>query len=186
MIIKDENTLGVETADLKSESNRAAVAGQIARAEEGVKYEESRAQVNAWREEADTVVPARARREALILEAEGKSARTLEEGRFIAKAIELMREQWMNGETHDLFLVQLLPELLDKVTLVVSENLRVDKLTILDGGDGEGLPNHVKNLTSSAVVMLESMKNATGVDLEKLAQRSTSKGGSNIPKELSD
>ena len=82
-----------------------------------------------------------------------------------------------------LFLIHLLPTLLDKVTSVVADNLRIDKLTILDGGDGEGLPGYVKNLTNSAVVMLEQLKNATGVDLGKLAEKAQ-KPSRSIPKEL--
>ena len=75
------------------------------------------------------------------------------------------------------------PELLDKVTRVVSENLNVEKLTILDGGNGEGLPTYVKNLTNSAVVMLEQMKNATGIDLAKLAKGQQPGKVVDLPKE---
>jgi hypothetical protein len=79
-------------------------------------------------------------------------------------------------------MIRMFPELLDKVTRVVADNLRVEKLTILDGGDG--LPTHVKNLTKSAVVMLEQMKNATGVDLAKLAGKTNGAANADIPKEL--
>ncbi len=98
--------------------------------------------------------------------------------------VELMREQWQDGKTHELFMIRMYPELLDKVTRVVADNLRVEKLTILDGGDGDGLPTHVRNLTKTAVVMLEQMKNATGVDLAKLAGTAKGAPGADIPKEL--
>jgi flotillin len=118
----------------------------------------------------------------MMLEAEGHAARILEDGKAKAQAIELLREQWQNGEAESLFLIHLMPELIDKVTRVVSENLRIDKLTILDGGNGEGLPAYVKNLTNSAVTMVEQMTNATGVDLARLAK---GKGnGTELPKEL--
>jgi hypothetical protein len=68
---------------------------------------------------------------------------------------------------------------------VVADNLRVDRLTILDGGDGEGLPNLVKNLSNSAVTMLEQIKNATGIDIAELAKSAEKKQGSAIPKDLS-
>jgi hypothetical protein len=61
--------------------------------------------------------------------------------------------------------------------------LQVERLTILDSGDGEGLPTHVRNLTRSAVVLLEQVKNATGVDLAKLAKRAQ-ETGVDLPKEL--
>ena len=82
-------------------------------------------------------------------------------------------------------MIQMLPDLLDKVTRVVADNLHVEKLTVLDSGGGEGLPNYVKNLTKSAVVMLEQMKNATGLDLAELARNSgREKGNGDVPTEL--
>ena len=95
-----------------------------------------------------------------------------------------MRKQWEDGDTQELFLIRLLPELLDKVTRVVADNLRVDRLTILDSGDGEGLPAYVKSLTGSAISMLEQLKNVTGVDLAKLAEGKGKDAGSSLPKEL--
>jgi len=190
-IIKHENELAVQRADLQAEANRAeeraSVAGEIVRAEEQVVLETTRAELNAKREEADTVVPARARREAAVLEAEGKAAKILENGRAMSEAVELMRDQVQAGATEDLFLIQMLPGLLDKVTRVVSDNLRIDKLTILDSGDGEGLPTYVKNLTNSAVTMLEQLRNATGVDLERLAMTAAERKdkATELPKERS-
>ena len=189
-IVQHENELAVQRADLLAEANRAeekaSVAGEIARAEEQVVLEATRAELSTKREEADTVVPARARREAALLEAEGKAAKILENGRAMSEAVELMRNQVQAGATQDLFLIQMLPGLLDKVTRVVADNLRVDKLTILDSGDGEGLPTYVKNLTNSAITMLEQLRNATGVDLERLAMTAAEQDktkGSELPKE---
>jgi hypothetical protein len=76
-----------------------------------------------------------------------------------------------------------MPELMDKVTRVVADNLRVDKLTILDGGSGEGLPSYLKNLTGAAITMMEQLSNATGVDMAKLAKGKESSPGE-VPKEL--
>ena len=70
------------------------------------------------------------------------------------------------------------------VAPTVAENLRVDKLTILDGGDGSGVPSYVNNLTGSAIAMLEQLKNATGIDIEKLAQGATKDNAADVPKEL--
>ena len=120
---------------------------------------------------------------SLYLGQQGFEVAVVEDGKATAEAVELMRQQWEEGESRDLFLIRMFPELLDHVTRVVADNLRVEKLTILDGGDGEGLPTHVKNLTKSAVVMLEQLKNATGVDLAKLAETSD-KAPREIPKEL--
>ena len=82
-------------------------------------------------------------------------------------------------------MIRLLPELLDKVTSVVGDNLQIDKLTVLDGGEGEGLSNYVKGLSGSAVVMLEQLKNATGIDLADLAKGQQGSPGTALPKDLS-
>ena len=188
VVVQRENELAVERADLAAKTNeaegRAAVAGDIARAEMEVELEAKRADVNFHREQADTVVPAKAREKALKLEAEGKAARILENGRAMSEAVALMQKQVKGGASNDLFLIQMLPGLLDKVTRVMADNLRVDKLTILDGGDGEGLPNYVKNLSKSAITMLEQVENATGIDVAKLAKGSGD-GGADFPKEMS-
>jgi flotillin len=188
VIIKHENALAVERAELEADSNRAEqrakVAGEIARVSEEVELEAKRAERSAKREEANTVVPAKAKREALMLESEGYAERIRQDGKAKAEAIELLRAQWQSGKAENLFLIHLMPELLDKVTRVVADNLRVDKLTILDGGNGEALPAYVKNLTNSAIVMMEQMKNATGVDVAQLAKRVEGDAGTGLPKEL--
>ncbi len=191
-IIEKENALEVERANLAALENeareRAGVAGQIARVEREVNLETKRAELSVRRHAADTVIPARARSEADRLHAEGRAARIREEGRATAEAVRVMREEWDGGATQDLFMIRMFPELVDKVTRVVAENLRVDKLTILDGGGesgGDGLPNYVRNLTGSAVAMMEQMKNATGVDLARLAERGgEERTREGVPREL--
>lgn len=188
-IIAKEAALDVKRSNLAAAENeareRASVAGEIVRVEEETKLQTGRAVLKEKQQEADVVVPARAERAAKVLAAEGDAARIQANGRATAEAIESMQAQWQDGATRELFLIQLLPELTDKVTSVLSDNLRIDRLTILDGGDGEGLPNFVKNLTNSTVTVLEQIKNATGVDLTDLAKRADSGGDLKLPKDLS-
>ena len=188
-IIAKEAALEVKRSNLAAAENeareRASVAGEIARMEEETKLQTGRAVLKEKQQEADVVVPARAERAAKVLAAEADAARIQANGRATAEAIESMRAQWQDGATRELFLIQLLPELTDKVTSVLSDNLRIDRLTILDSGDGEGLPNFVKNLTNSTVTVLEQIKNATGVDLTDLAKRADSGGDLKLPKDLS-
>jgi flotillin len=187
-IIKHENALAVERANLLAEENRASeragVAGHIARVTEEIELHAKRVELAEKKKEADIVVPASATRKALMLEAEGHAARILEDGKAKAQALELLKAQWQNGEAENLFLIHLMPELVEKVTRVVSENLQIDKLTIVDGGSGNGLPAYIKNVTGSAVMMLEELKNATGIDLEKLAKGSKRDATAELPKDL--
>jgi flotillin len=188
-VVKKENELAVTQANLKAEANKAdrkaELAGAIAKAEEKIKLKTLHVDISSKYQEADVIVPAQAKKKALQLEAEGQAAKILEDGKATARAIELMAEQWDNGETHDLYMIRMLPELFDKATRVIADNLHVDKLTILDGGSdgGEGLPNYVKNLTKSAVVLMEQLKNATGMDLTKFAQENSGNPPVNLPPE---
>lgn len=187
-VIVKENALSVRRSELAADANRAEqrahVAAQIAKVEEQVELEGKRSELAERREKADTVIPAQAHLEASRLRAKGDAAGILEEGKATALALQELRQEWENGDAKDLFLIRLLPELLDKVTRVVGDNLHIDKLTVLDGGEGEGLSNYVKGLTGSAVVMLEQLKNATGVDLADIAKGHKGSPGNGIPKEL--
>jgi flotillin len=111
------------------------------------------------------VVPAEAHKEAKVLEAMGEAASIVEDGKATAEAVRLMREQWEKEDTRELFLIQQLPDILDKVTSVVAENLSVDKVTIVDSGNGNGMPTYVKGVTGSIVAIMEQVKNATGLDI---------------------
>jgi flotillin len=48
---------------------------------------------------------------------------------------------------------------------VISENLSIDKVTIVDSGSGNGIPTYVKGVTGSIVAIMEQIKNATGLDI---------------------
>ena len=191
MIISDaENKLAVHQATLATETNRAnqraKYAGEIAKVEEEQQLEKERIQLNRQRYEADTIIPAEAEKKASELKAIGESAKILENGKATAEAIRLMQAQWENGDTRDLFIIQMLPELLDKVTRVIADNLHIEKLTVLDSGNGNGIPTHVKNLTNSAVTILEQLNNATGLDLADLLKttfKANQKNNQDIPKE---
>jgi flotillin len=191
VITEAENKLHVHRANLSAETNRAEqrakVAGEIAKVEEEKKLEAGRVELNRKKYLADVVVPAEAEKQAEELKAQGEAAKILEDGKATAEAIKLMQEQWQDGKTRELFLIQMLPELLDKVTKVVADNLHIEKLTVLDSGNGNGLPTHVKNLTGSAITLIEQLKNATGLDLPGLLQNAgakTKNNGAEIPKEL--
>ena len=118
------------------------------------------------------------------MEAQGSAARILEDGKATAKAVELMLQQWQDGQAHDLFMIRMLPDLFDKATRVIADNLHIEKLTILDGAEGgEGMPNYVKNLTKSSITLIEQLKNATGIDLTKLANEKEEHPKIDLPKE---
>jgi flotillin len=152
-------------ADTNRAEAKASVAREIAKVEEEQKLEVQRVEMNKKKYEADVVVPAEADKEAKVLAAIGEAASIIEDGKATAEAVRLMREQWEKEDTRELFLIQQLPDILDKVTSVVAENLSVDKVTIVDSGNGNGMPTYVKGVTGSIVAIMEQVKNATGLDI---------------------
>ncbi len=171
-IVEAENKLRVKKADLAAEANRAEakakVANDIARVEEEQKLEEQRIEMNKRKYEADTIIPAQAEKKAKELKAVGEAARIVEDGKATAQAVRLLREQWEKEDTRELFLIQQLPDILDKVTKVVSENLSIDRVTIVDSGNGHGIPSYVRGVTGSIVAIFEQIKNATGLDIPEI------------------
>jgi len=177
-IVEADNKLQVLRADLAAETNRAEakaqVAREIAKVEEEQKLEVHRVEMNKKKYEADVVVPAEADKEAKVLAAIGEAASIVEDGKATAEAVGLMREQWEKEDTRELFLIQQLPDILDKIISVVAENLSIDKVTIVDTGNGNGMPTYVKGVTGSIVAIMEQVKNATGLDIADIL-RSKSK-----------
>ena len=171
-IVEAENKLRIKRADLDVEAQRvearAKVAGDIARIAEEQKLETQRVALNQSKYEADVVVPARAQKEAMQLRAIGEASSIVENGKATAAAVNLMRREWEKEDTRELFLIQQLPDILDKVTRVVSENLAIEKVTILDSGNGQGMPTYVKGIAGSIVTILEEVKNATGLDVPEI------------------
>jgi flotillin len=173
-IVEAENKLRVRRADLAAEAHRfearANVAGEIARIEEEQKLEEQRVEMNKHKYEADVVVPARAEKDAMELKAMGKAANIIEDGKAMAEAVRSMRQEWEKEDTRELFLIQQLPDILDKITRVVAENLSIDKVTVVDSGNGNGVPAYVHGVTGSIVSIFEQIKNATGLDIPEILQ----------------
>ncbi len=171
-IVEAENKLRIKRADLDVEAQRvearAKVAGDIARIAEEQKLETQRVALNQSKYEADVVVPARAQKEAMQLRAIGEASSIVENGKATAAAVNLMRREWEKEDTRELFLIQQLPDILDKVTRVVSENLAIEKVTILDSGNGQGMPTYVKGIAGSIVAIFEQIKNATGLDVPEI------------------
>jgi len=171
-IVEAENELRVKKAELSTVANRAEarakVAGDIARIGEEQKLEKQRVEMNKSKYEADVLIPARAEKEAKELKAIGDAARIAEDGKATAEAVRVLREQWEKEDTRELFLIQQLPDILDKVTRVVADNLSIEKVTIIDSGDGQGMPGYVKGVTGSIVAIFEQIKNATGLDIPDL------------------
>lgn len=171
-IVDAEHEVRMRRAERSAKSNEAEevaeVARAISRARQQSELEDIRVERNQKREKANTVIPAEAASRAKILAAEGAASKIRENGKATAAAIEQIKMQWTDETAREIMLLQMLPHLVDKVTHVLHDNLHVERLTVVDNGDGGGVPSHVRGLTGSVAAFLEQLKTATGVDVPAL------------------
>jgi flotillin len=121
--------------------------------------------VNTKKYNAEVIIPAKAEKNADEMKAIGKASYLKEQGLAMADAVKSMKEEWDNGGSKELFMLHILPNIVDSVSKVIADNLKLEKLVIM--GDG-GLPKHVGDVTSSVVTFLEQIKTATGIDLTQI------------------
>jgi flotillin len=176
-VVEADRAFRVKQADWTSEANRAEerskVAGEISRMEELKILEEKRVEANKLKYEAEVVVPSAAEKESLLNKAKGQAAYTFEDGKAKAEALELLRKQWEKPDSKDLFMIQLLPEIVEMVSKVIASNLQVEKLTVVDSGGngtGGGIPHLVGSLAGSVNSFLEQIKTITGLDVARMIE----------------
>lgn len=171
--VETENTnLRIKKAELEKaaiiKEKEAEVAGEIARVQYEQHMEEERIVLQQKRLMADVIEPARAKREAMELEARGEAASILENGNANIAVLVRMIETWKTaeGQGEKIFLMNMLPDIIAHLSETVA-NVQIDKLSIIDGGgDGKsGTARAVTQLPSAVISMAEMIGNATGVDI---------------------
>jgi len=173
-VVELEMAFRRQQAEWKSGANKAEekakLAGEISRMEEMRVLEAEKVEANRLKCQAEVVIPAEAEKEALKMKAIGQAAYTFEEGKAKAEALRLLREQWEKEDSRALFMIQLLPDLVESVSKVIASNLNVERLTVVDGGNGGGggLPHLVGSLAGSVNSFFEQMKTLTGLDIANL------------------
>ena len=86
-----------------------------------------------------------------------------------------MVQQFNNAgpDARDVFVLNMLPELVERITETVA-NIDIDKITVIDsGGNGHGAVGSVAGQMPAAVIsVVEQIENATGINiLEALVRR---------------
>ncbi len=171
-IVERENELRVRRAELEAEAiakeKQAEVEGERAKAVAEQELEQARIELQRRRLEADVVQPARAKKEALELEAKGQAAKIVEDG---AAQIEVFRRlvdqyQAAGEDAQRIFVLNMLPELVDKIVSTV-EGIDIDRVSVIDSGNGSGggIPGLLGQLPAAVIKVTEQIENATGVDI---------------------
>jgi len=170
-IVEEQNNLRVRQAQLEALAGaaeaEAKVAGEKARVVAEQALETERVKLETRRLEADVVAPARADLEAKELAAKADAAKIIEEGKAQVEVFRRLVEQYQTAgsDAQRIFVLRMLPELVDKLVSTVGA-VGIDKVSIIDsGGRGTGVPGFMGQLPAAVIGLAEQIETATGVDL---------------------
>jgi flotillin len=157
------------TAQIAERTARAAADEAQARAEKAV--EEARVEVTRVRLQVEQVEPARARAEAARAEAEAAAAPVIAQGEAQAKALRAVQEQLLAAGEQGLALLYLqqLPDMVDRLAAAAGD-IRIDRLVVLDGGDGQGAATATQQRLGAMMKLFEAASAQYGLQPEMLLQ----------------
>jgi flotillin len=150
----------------KSEEEITIAAAKEKRAKIEQKLQEVRIELERLRLQADKVLPAIADQEAQTLFARGKAAISAENAKATALVNDLLSEVWIETgkEASEVFLIQQIEAVL-KESVKVPTHLQLDKIHVVDSGDGKSLSSLIKVYPEIIGQFLESVKQTLGVDV---------------------
>ncbi len=178
-IVQAENEVRILKAQLAAKAHaeeaKVDVAADVAEAQAKQELAEEEIKLAEKRMRAEVVVKAEAERQAKEEIAKGNAARILEDGQAEVEVLRQKLSLWQEAGTdaERLFLIQMLPDILSQVVQTV-DNLQIDKLTVVDSGQGTGVPSVFNQIAGSTPALLESLKASTGIDIAGMLSRAAS------------
>ena len=162
-------------ANAEAEEAKINVAARVAEARAEQELAEQEIALSDKRQRAEVIVRAEAERAAKENLAKGNAARILEDGKAEVDVLNQKLELWKvaGPDAERLFLIQMLPDIMREVIKTV-DNLKIDKLTIVDsgqGGSGSGVPAVMSQIAGATPAVLESLKASTGIDIAGMLSR---------------
>lgn len=177
-ISEARNTLRVRQAELNREAETAEKVAHVnaerAETEARTLLEEQRVTMERTRLQADVIQPAEAARVAAEANAKAEAAPIIENGRAQAQVLEMLYQQIQQGGEAGLqvFLAEKLPALLG-VAVEAMKDVRIDRLTVVEGGGGEGVANAATQKVNASLRAVEQVAGAMGLDLDEFLKRAT-------------
>lgn len=153
---------------VRAEEERSLAAAREARAIAEQELQQLRAQVEAVRLKVDQVMPAEAQQEAQQHRARGDAAIHRERGLASSQALAMMNEAWSEAGENALsmYIIQDLEKILASAAKGVGK-VNVEKLNLIDNGQGNLLPAYVASYPAMLAAVLDSVASTTGIDVRK-------------------
>jgi flotillin len=125
-----------------------------------------RAEFERLRLEADEVLPAEAQRQAKELRARGDAAFLEENAKAAALVNDILSQVWQQTGTDasELFLIQQI-EMVLKEAVQIPKRIQLDKVNVIDNGDGKSIASLVNIYPEIVRQFLESVDKTLGIDV---------------------
>jgi flotillin len=169
-IVEKTNQLRVRTAELEADAlakeKAAPVAGEKAKTIAEQDLQQERIGLEQRRLEADVLLPARAEREAAEQLAKGVAASIVEDGKARVFVLEQMIKLYLGAgsEAERIFVLNMLPDIIKDLAKTV-EGIDIDRLTVIDSGEGTAVGATANQLPAAVVKLTEQIEAATGVNI---------------------
>ena len=166
----ENNALRIKKAELEREAiikeKQAEVAGEKAKVTYEQEVEQERIELQKRRLTADVIEPARAKKEAMELQAKGEAAKIIENGLANVNILTQMIDTYKRaeGEGEKVFVLNMLPEIINQLVSTVGK-LNIDKISVIDSGNGKSVAGLMGQLPQAVVQLNEIIENATGVNI---------------------
>ena len=170
------NSLRVRQAELDREGETAEKIARVKAQEAEVVaetiLEEKRVERETQRLHADIVEPAKAEKMAAFARAEAEAAPILERGKAQVEVLRrLYTEVQAGGDAaFAVFIAEKLPELLE-IAVGAVEGVDIDRLVVMDGGEGKGVSNALNQRVRGAYGTLEGVASVLGLDIQEVLER---------------
>jgi flotillin len=181
------NELRVKQAELNKQAEMAErvakVEAERAEVEAQQNLESQRVELQKRRLLADVVEPAEAERKAAELHARAAAAPILENGKAQVEVLKLLYSQIHDAgdQGFAVFMAEKLPALFGSAVEAV-KGIEIDRLVVIDGGEGNGVGNVANQRINAAFKTVEGIASAFGVDIQQVVQAAARKAsGSSIP-----
>lgn len=155
-------------SNVKSEEERTQAAAREARAFAEQELQQIRAQLEAIRLQVDQVLPAEANQTAQGYRAKAEAAPIREKGLAVSAALREQTSAW-NDAGEAALSIQLIEDL-DKILAATAkgvQRVKIDKLSMIDSGDGKTLSAYVSAYPAMLQAILDAVGTTTGIDIRK-------------------
>jgi flotillin len=170
IVLEKENELRKIKAKLEQKARSEEEITTAAAKEKKAKAEQVlqalRAELERLRLEADEVLPAEAQRQAKELRARGEAAALEENAKAAALVNDILSQVWQQTGTDasELFLIQQI-EMVLKEAVQIPKRIQLDKVNVIDNGDGKSLASLVNVYPEIVCQFLASVNQTLGIDV---------------------